>query len=96
MNRFFSVLFWVFIFYILLIIVSNLVGLVTFGRGLGDIYFLIWIIVSVILSICLKFFVNKFDAFVVVVGMLLSIFITLEISIWRGIEYKWNGHIFLY
>ena len=87
-------------FYTLLIILM-LSGKVTFGYGLGDLYpFGVSIIFYVIN--CTYYFCNHkyFDEHInlAVLNLLLLlgtiVYILLNVTIYRGVEYPWNGNLF--
>ena len=71
---------------------------ISFGLGLGDMIgyaFLYFItIIHLILSLVFRKKGNSLHAALSIVFFLLTIYICLEATIWRGSEYRWNGNIF--
>ena len=81
------------------IIIGNLLGYITFGYGIGDWLYVI-LTALILIAISVGFIINRQKnntAFIVLeIGMIvLMIFLILKITILRGSEYKWNGHLFL-
>jgi hypothetical protein len=79
----------------ILILIFN--GKVTFGQGLGDLFYLILVIILQIFFGYL-FYLNIKGRmnFPLIISLLLIIIVTLftlKMTIWRGIEYSWNGNI---
>lgn len=97
MGAYFKIAYAVFLVLIVLVVTFNVFGKITFGYGIGDLFYLVFIIGS---SGILSFFflVNRFSSFrvaVLVVMISLVIFTVLKLSIYRGREYSWNGNFFL-
>lgn len=86
-----------FIFLMLLIVFANLTGIVTFGHGLGDLYYLFFaIIILFIIAISGAYFLikkNKFPTFILICLISTLFWFTLKLTILRGPEYKWNDKI---
>jgi hypothetical protein len=74
----------------------------TFGHGLGDLFYvylqIVWIIIlSIILTVIRKRGKEVgiiLTAFIMVILFSSIIYITYEFTINRGVEYPWNGRIF--
>lgn len=80
-----------------LIIFSSLYGKLTFGYGLADLYyiglFIFFFLSTIILSILVR--KNGLYRVAIVIAMLVLILITvLQLTIYRGPEYNWNGSLF--
>lgn len=89
-----------FIVYVILVgIIAylNINGKITFGHGLGDLFYLTFLVViSTVLSFLFlseKFLGARFVVFVVM--LLVLLFIILKLTLYRGPEYSWNGRLFL-
>lgn len=101
MKYILNVIFFCYLVWTICIIVLNLNANITFGRGLGDIFYLIeLIVISIILAVAFfkvkKHTENKFAVMLLCIIMVLTIiFFLLKLTIWRGAEYIWNGNIFL-
>ena len=82
------------------IILGELIGFITFGYGLGDWQYLIWLIVLLIIISIATHSIIKTSKMEPVIPLLLIfiviliLFFTLKITILRGPEYKWNNNIF--
>ena len=86
-----------YIVFVALVTFLNFTGKITFGHGLGDFFYLVFLLIaSCILSF---FFLNKsFSGIrftVMALMILLVIFICLKLTIYRGPEYSWNGSFFI-
>ena len=85
-----------------LLIVLCLIGTfykhISWGWGLGDIfaYGFLYLITAVHLVITLIKNTNDATTYrtLSIVFCLLTVFFCLKATIWRGIEYKWNGKLF--
>ncbi len=102
-EKFSKIFNWAVCIYLLLVAILNFCGKITFGFGLGDIYYLGWLIFICLLSLLLniKFRVEKHDNtghFVKllfgIIFLAIAIYFTEKFTINRGIEYPWNGNIF--
>lgn len=73
-------------------------GKITFGQGLGDMFYVIllmslMIFYAVVLYKNIQGRINQ-QIILSVVSILFIILFTLKMTIYRGIEYPWNGNIF--
>lgn len=90
-----SVLYLIWTFSIFILIFS---GKVTFGQGLGDLFYLVLLTIMQIFFGYL-FYLNfkgriNFPLVISLLLIIILILFTLKMTIWRGIEYPWNGNIF--
>lgn len=74
------------------------IGKLTFGHGIGDI---VYLILLVLLLLVFGYFIYRNEKLnrpiILIVFMLVSVLlIGLKITIWRGSEYPWNGELFLH
>jgi hypothetical protein len=86
-----------FLIFSVLIIAGELIGHITFGYGLGDLFYLGMLILAIIFFSILRFFLGKMEGFEILFSILMIaviIFFTLKFTILRGVEYSWNGEIF--
>jgi hypothetical protein len=71
---------------------------IAFGWGLGDIiwygimYFLF--VTHLVLTVKGKSKSNHYFGALTVIFFITTIYICLRATIWRGVEYRWNGNIF--
>ncbi len=94
---FFSYLLWVSI-----VVFLNFKGDITFGHGLGDLYYLIFIVSLTILSLIFYVRINKGNfankkmiyLFIVYLIVIVVSF-CLKLTLFRGAEFPWDGNIFL-
>lgn len=73
-------------------------GKAVFGQGLGDLFYLILIIILQIVF-GYVFYLNytekiNFPILMIILLILIPILFTLKMTIWRGSEYPWNGIFF--
>ena len=102
MKYILNVIFYCYLVWAFCVVVLNFKANITFGKGLGDIiYLIVLVVVSIILSVAFfkikkKYTENIFALLLLCIIMLLTIiFFLLKLTIWRGAEYIWNGNIFL-
>lgn len=73
-------------------------GKVTFGQGIGDLFYLLLLVIFEIsyLVIIYKNFKTKISPLLIysIVAITIIILFTLKMTFYRGIEYPWNGKIF--
>ena len=94
---FFSYLLW-FSFVVFL----NLKGDITFGHALGDLYYLIFIVSSTILSLIFYLRINKGHLYnnkiiylFIVYLIVIVVSFSLKLTLFRGSEFPWDGNILL-
>jgi hypothetical protein len=92
--NFCSILYLIWTISILILIFS---GKATFGQGLGDLLYLILLTILQIFF-CYLFYLNikgriNFPLVISLLLIIIVILFTLKMTIWRGIEYPWNGNI---
>jgi len=97
-NRFWKIANWI-IFYIqvLILMFGLFFGHIAFGWGLGDLFWYALIFIALISQLIMTMlFKNKMKQLriMTIVFAILTIFICLKATIWRGSEYRWNGKIF--
>ena len=82
-----------------ILIVSFVIkGRLTFGVGLGDLFYLVLIIISDIFIIGYYFIRHKkpkWEKYIIIIFTLFLFFMLLNLTIWRGLEYPWNGKFFI-
>src|SRR5687768_1783227 len=87
----------------ILIILLTFSGYLTFGHGLGD---LANLFLMFLWTICIRVFyrfvrntdfnVNKLSGVIIIIVLICSIiYILIQLTINRGPEYIWDGHIFV-
>ena len=80
-----------------LILTIGLSRHIVFGKGLGDIFLWVLIVIAIIIHLTLTIvFKNKINVLRVltIVFFIFTTYICLKSTIWRDIEYGWNGKIF--
>jgi ABC-type transport system involved in multi-copper enzyme maturation permease subunit len=86
--------------YVILIIILCFIGPLNLGHGLGDLLILIPVIVLTIIHLILTFIFirqkrsEKVFLTTAVLFLILAIYLTWKVTLGRGIENKWDGHIF--
>lgn len=95
---------WVILAYLFSIVVIALNDKITFGHGLGDMFYLLEISLGIvshaflILIFSKKKFSkhrNKLNWITGFIFFLFAVFITYEFTFGRGGEYPWKGNIFI-
>ncbi|MEZ4805206.1 MAG: hypothetical protein R2852_06920 [Bacteroidia bacterium] len=90
--------------YILLVGILVLFGRPTFGQGLGDLFYLLLIVLSILTQLIATFLVksklntSQRTLWYFVIGtlfLIVAIKFTWDFTYGRGIEYRWNGSVFL-
>ncbi len=70
---------------------------ISFGWGLGDLFWYGFIIISLlthfILTLAFKKKLNRIRT-LTIIFLTITIFVCLKATVWRGDEYRWNGKIF--
>jgi len=99
MKQISRITFLIYLLWMLFVIFLNLRGDITFGHGLGDLYYLIALIFLTVLSIVFYIRITKrnyTNAYLFVVYLLLIIIsFCIKLTLLRGAEYPWNGKFFL-
>lgn len=102
MKLMLNILFFCYLAWAICVIALNLNANIAFGKGLGDsFYLLILLILSVIYSIVyFKFFKkntgNNYTVILFCAILIITVsYFFLKLTIWRGAEYPWNGELFL-
>lgn len=88
----------VYLIWTITILTLSLMGKVVFGQGAGDLFYLILLVLLQIISGYIFFRNLKGSigfplliSFLLIVSMVLF---SLKMTIWRGLEYPWNGSVF--
>lgn len=94
---FWKIINWLILYIQVLISIIGLSGHLVFGKGLGDIFLWLIIIIAIIMHLTLTLVYKNKTNIIIVLSIIFSIFtlyISLKATIWRDIEYTWNGKIF--
>lgn len=98
MRRFLNFLGITFIIWTTLILLLIFQGKVTFGHGLGDLFYVMFLVIVAFLYIIIiyKNLKKKINPLLIysIAPIIIIILFTLKMTIYRGIEYPWNGKIF--
>ena len=87
--------------YFFLIILLNLVGKISYGHGLGDLFYLIGAILVTTIQLVMTIILNrqKRDGKIFLITsaffLFIAIYLTYKFTLGRGIEHSWNGNIFI-
>ena len=98
MKRFSSTFCFLYFIWTIAILTGIFNGKITFGQGIGDFFYLVLLIILQI-AFAYYFFINNkkennLPTFIFLFQVIVIILFTLKMTIWRGIEYPWNGSIF--
>lgn len=97
MGKIAKYIFTLYISLTVLVIILSLQGRITFGHGLGDLFYMIFIVIAG-LMIGLLLFKKDFEHFrviLLILALFLLVFMSLKLTVFRGPEYKWNGKILI-
>ena len=81
---------------------ASIDGVIHFGYGLGDLYYVIMVIAALIVSAIIKIILAKRSDdqsthhIFLAACLIFLIFIILKFTLLRGIESPWDGRIFMY
>ena len=102
MKQICSIGFFFYLFWVAVVIFFNLKGDIGFGHGLGDLYYLIGLIVFTIVGLMLFLkiakgkFLNKKKVFLFIFYLVIVMALfCLKLTFFRGAEYSWDGTIFM-
>jgi len=101
MKKLSIISYYTFIICALLIIAGVLSGKISFGHGLGDLLYLVYVaIITIILTLLFITAKRRRDNLALRIILLLSIigslaFFFAKLSYFRGTEYSWNGNLFI-
>jgi phosphate/sulfate permease len=94
--------YWVLIAWTVIFILLFVSGFITFGHGIGDIIYALYVVIffiliSILRNKVLKKRMSLIIEYIFVGAIALFIgYITLEFTLLRGPEYAWNGRFFYY
>ncbi len=98
MSCIFRLIFGVYFLFMIFLIIGNWKGYITYGYGLGDLFYLILAVIALLITSVLAFHVfikrRRLMLFLMFLIFSIVIFFGLNATIYRGSEYKWNGQIF--
>lgn len=83
-----------------LIMLLFLLSEITFGYGLGDLYFLIMVILFFLVFTALRIIIAKnkqhffLNSIFITLMLATIVYFSLKLTVYRGPEYKWNGDLF--
>jgi hypothetical protein len=89
--------FSIFSFQVLICFLGTFYKHIAFGWGLGDLlwYGIMYLLLIIHLILTLRYRnQDNHLKIIAIVFFILIIFICLKATIWRGVEYPWNGKIF--
>ncbi|HEY4798515.1 MAG TPA: hypothetical protein VII99_05485, partial [Bacteroidia bacterium] len=100
MKKIYKITFITFLVFFVFINIGNISGLITFGRGLGDLAFSFYSLISLAVFLICRLFYKKvrykllFESVSTALILAVMIWLILNLSILRGAEHPWDGHIF--
>lgn len=101
MKKLSIISYYTFIICALLIISGVLSGKISFGHGLGDLYYILYLAIALII-ITILFIAAKRDSnnsplsFILLLSIIGSLaFFFAKLSYFRGTEYPWNVNLFI-
>ena len=102
MKQISRIAFLTYLLWFSLIVFLNLKGEIGFGHGLGDLYYLIFIVFLTILflffylRIIRKYLDNKRMIYLFIVFLFITVVsFSLKLTLLRGPEFPWDGNLFL-
>lgn len=83
---------------ILLCLLGTFYKHISFGAGLGDVLWYMLLFLVTFSHLCLTLYFGKTGilehTYLVILFLIISIYISLKATLWRGAEYRWNGSLF--
>ena len=102
MKQITRVAFFTYLFWVSLVISLSLKGSIVFGHGLGDLYYLIRLVLLTVVSLVFyvwiskKNFSNKGIIYIFLVYLItIIVYFCLKLTLFRGAEYPWDGKLFM-
>ena len=101
MKQISRIAFFSYILWVSFVVFLNFKGDIAFGHGLGDLYYLIFIIFLTVLSLIFyvrikKNFDNKKMIYLFIVYLIVIVVsFCLKLTLFRGGEYPWDGKVFM-
>ncbi len=87
---------WIFNVIYLLLIILTFNGLLSFGHGLGDIYYILQMLVILLLnSVTLIKSNNVIKKIFLLLNLIIIMYFLINLTINRGSEQPWNGKLFI-
>ena len=92
---------WTIFTYLLLILLLLIQGKITFGYGLGDFAYLFGTGIITLIYLVILILSNRggnkkrLNIIMGLIFLTIVIYLTYGFTIGRGIEYRWNGNIFI-
>ena len=96
-----SIFNWTIFTYLLLILLLLIQGEITFGYGVGDFAYLFGIGIITLIYLVILILSNRrgnkkrLNIIMGLIFLTIVIYLTYGFTIGRGIEYRWNGNIFI-
>lgn len=87
-----------FVIFVILTVILLFYGKISFGHGLGDLYYLVFFVLWSIVIISIYIYIlkkNNFTLLPLLYGFIITIIIItiVKLTIFRGPEFHWNGNI---
>jgi len=103
LNTLTKILFGLTTIFLIAVIALTFFGELTFGYGLGDLFYLMFSGAALLIVTATYFATKRFDfnknklaGGLISIGLLLTVYIFGRlVTVNRGSEYKWDGHVFL-
>jgi uncharacterized membrane protein YfcA len=98
MKQFSNIFCFLYLIWNIGILVGIFGGKVTFGQGIGDFFYLV-ILIILLIVFAYYFFLDikkkkSLPTLIFLFQVIVITLFTLKMTIWRGIEYPWNGSVF--
>ena len=80
------------------IIILLVLGKITFGHGLGDVFYLFYLLLLMLINAIMVVLIRKKPEYINVItaiNIIVFIYYILKLSILRGVENSWNGSFFV-
>lgn len=88
------------VIYSILVVILVMIGKLSFGHGLGDLYYIIELVIFLCFIILLNSIKHKinysfFKYFILLLSVIIILYFSLKLTIYRGVEKPWDGNVFI-
>ncbi|WP_338791284.1 hypothetical protein [Bernardetia sp. MNP-M8] len=79
----------------IVIVILVMIGKMTFGYGLGDLFYIGLVAVSLIMNTFYLLIYKKRLNIIALINLCLFLYYILNLTVMRGVENPWNGSLFI-
>lgn len=83
---------------LIVLCILSILGLLNFGHGLGNIFYILFIMIAIVVHVVLAWLLRKsadsYYCLPIIIGLIVCSCILYKATLGRGPEFAWNGDIF--